>query len=122
MPIRKLLIGCTVVAILAAAALAYRHFVLVRPLLELVRNELNDPESAQFRSLRLYSEWTLTESVLCGEVNAKNRMGGYVGYRHFQASIRVVSIEDPVLTDLYASGQLKRCDFEGVLPWWGTPF
>lgn len=39
--------------------------------------ELTDPGSAEFRNVR--------KSTIgyCGEVNAKNRMGGYVGFKAF---------------------------------------
>lgn len=40
---------------------------------EIVKNSLKDPDSALFRD----QSWT------CGEVNAKNSFGGYVGYRKF---------------------------------------
>lgn len=39
---------------------------------------LKDPSSAQYRNLRVYSE-----GVVCGEVNAKNSMGGYAGFTPF---------------------------------------
>lgn len=42
-----------------------------------VRQRLIDPDSAQFRDLRKVDEG------ICGQVNSKNRMGGYVGYRTF---------------------------------------
>lgn len=45
-----------------------------------------DPESAQFRNVRA-ADVTLKdgnrERRVCGEVNAKNRMGGYAGYQFF---------------------------------------
>ena len=40
---------------------------------------LKDPASAQFRNVELKGGGT----VLCGEINAKNSFGGYVGYRPF---------------------------------------
>ena len=42
---------------------------------------LKDPESAQFRNLRLSSGEG--GEALCGEVNAKNAFGGYVGFTPF---------------------------------------
>lgn len=44
---------------------------------------LKDPDSAQFRNVR----WERKESlvILCGEVNAKNSFGGYVGFKPFHA-------------------------------------
>lgn len=47
-----------------------------------VREKLNDPESAQFR-LITPSKVDPSGDTFCGEVNAKNAMGGYVGYRAF---------------------------------------
>jgi hypothetical protein len=50
-----------------------------------VTAELSDPDSATFRNVR---EWVKGVPNLgyCGEVNAKNRMGGYVGFRSFLVS------------------------------------
>lgn len=47
---------------------------------EMVRAELVDPESAQFRNLHTKGD------KICGEVNAKNGMGGYVGFVPFVVS------------------------------------
>lgn len=47
-----------------------------------MKDRMNDPESAEFWGMRVL--WRQDkEIILCGEVNAKNRMGGYVGYRPF---------------------------------------
>lgn len=43
------------------------------------RSMLNDPGSAQFQSERVVSE----KGAVCGLVNAKNAMGGYVGFRPY---------------------------------------
>lgn len=53
-----------------------------------IKRELVDPESAQFRDLKL----TSSNKCLTGEVNAKNRMGGYVGFKKFFASEQKVII------------------------------
>lgn len=49
---------------------------------EAISEKHKDPDSAQFRRI------TTTEvgSFVCGEVNAKNSMGGYVGYKRFYGS------------------------------------
>lgn len=56
---------------------------------------LFDPSSVQFRSLKIIldvpgsklrsggSKTTPLVDVVCGEVNSKNRFGGYVGFRYF---------------------------------------
>lgn len=43
-----------------------------------VEAQLSDPMSAQYRNVAAYSE-----GIVCGEVNAKNKMGGYVGFEPF---------------------------------------
>lgn len=53
-----------------------------------VTNNFKDPESAKFRKMYI-SKFVNNEGEsaysLCGEVNAKNSMGGYVGYKNFVA-------------------------------------
>jgi hypothetical protein len=44
-----------------------------------VRATLKDPDSALFRDVEFYRFTGAT----CGQFNAKNSMGGYVGYRKF---------------------------------------
>lgn len=46
--------------------------------------DLKDPSSAQFRNVRLvsYSDGR----VVCGEINAKNSYGAYVGFSAFMAT------------------------------------
>lgn len=49
---------------------------------------LSDPDSAQFRNFRGYSFSGPTGGyVVCGEVNAKNRLGGYAGFQPFRTSV-----------------------------------
>ena len=43
-----------------------------------VQRQLKDPGSAQFQDLVEYKDGTV-----CGQVNAKNAMGGYVGFEQF---------------------------------------
>lgn len=50
-----------------------------------VKGKLNDPESASFRNHVEAKRGG--EGVWCGEVNARNRMGGMVGYTRYVAEI-----------------------------------
>lgn len=50
--------------------------------IEIVNETLKDPESAQFRELRRVVN-TRGTTVVCGEYNARNSYGGYVGYEPF---------------------------------------
>lgn len=43
-----------------------------------VSKDLKDPSSAQFRNFKIEG------GQLCGEVNAKNSMGGYAGFQRFK--------------------------------------
>jgi hypothetical protein len=47
---------------------------------DVVKTRLNDPDSALFRDVKQSAR---DKEVWCGELNAKNRMGGYVGYTRY---------------------------------------
>lgn len=49
-----------------------------------VLENLRDPNSAQFRRV---ATSTRDPNVVCGEVNAKNALGGYSGFRSFHVRI-----------------------------------
>lgn len=121
---KKMIVVAGAVATLLVAVAMYRHFFLLRPLLDQVRQQLNDPESAQFRNVRLFSDWTPGNSALCGEVNAKNKMGGYVGFQHFTSfgGGMGADIESADMTAIYDAAKLKRCAYAELTPWWGVPF
>ncbi|TQL83105.1 hypothetical protein [Delftia sp. HK171] len=53
---------------------------------------LKDGESARFRNVHLKPY--LQGAVVCGEVNAKNSYGGYVGFTRFAAGISGAMLED----------------------------
>lgn len=48
---------------------------------EAVKQILNDPSSAQFKNI--YTTSYDGKPAACGEVNAKNAFGAYVGYQRF---------------------------------------
>jgi len=60
---------------------------------EAIKRLLNDPESAKFADVI-----TGNDGNVCGRVNAKNRMGGYVGTVPFfyQAKVKYAAIVPPV--------------------------
>lgn len=49
---------------------------------------LKDPESAKFRNEFLMRD------ALCGEVNAKNSMGGYTGFKRFISHPKWIEVEE----------------------------
>ncbi|WP_415289115.1 hypothetical protein RSD66_04185 [Brevundimonas sp. S1H14] len=69
----------------------------VREAKELVADQLLDPESAEFRNVKAEGP------RVCGQVNAKNRMGGYVGYEDFLVGERGVILESSVSNYLLAT-------------------
>lgn len=56
---------------------------------ERVRQTLSDPDSANFREIFLTEAGTV-----CGELNAKNKMGGYAGFRRFIVAGDKIRTED----------------------------
>lgn len=83
--------GGAVVLVLAIGAAAgwwwfvykpqQQELALLQQVEQRVKAALNDPDSAKFRNVR----YVPTSRAGCGEVNAKNRMGGYIGYTVFIA-------------------------------------
>lgn len=51
----------------------------------LIAGRMNDPSSLQYRKLRVVNETVQGKAltIACGEFNAKNKMGGYVGFQTF---------------------------------------
>lgn len=53
-----------------------------------LREQMTDPESTNFRGVYLG-----TNGVVCGQVNSKNRMGGYAGFQRFFVTANQIRIE-----------------------------
>lgn len=51
----------------------------------LIRDHMNDPESLQYRNLRVVHATIngTAVTIVCGDYNAKNKFGGYVGFETF---------------------------------------
>ncbi len=49
----------------------------------LVKQQMKDPESAQFRNWHYVKASKSLPATVCGEVNGKNSFNGYTGFRHF---------------------------------------
>ncbi|MDE1151044.1 MAG: hypothetical protein PW788_00785 [Micavibrio sp.] len=71
-----------------------------------VAAQMKDPGSTQFKNVAGYSYGQPGFTMLCGEVNAKNSFGGYIGYRHFT----------------YFSGVLVMNELEGKGDGWENKF
>lgn len=84
----------------------------IREAEQAVRKELLDPSAAQFRTV------AKTKYGVCGEVNAKNQMGGYSGFRLFYVSEGEVGVEPDRMSSLdfetehgqFMAGYVVACD------------
>lgn len=59
-----------------------------------IGSALRDPASAQYRNDRLVRHAD-GRVYYCGEINARNAFGGYVGFRQFMASSDAATISNP---------------------------
>jgi hypothetical protein len=92
---KKLAITITfLAALLVAAVSSYREY-LVRTAQAPLLAAVVDPESVRFRKVRMVSDWTPAGTMLCGEMNARNRSGGYEGFLKFV----VLGGSEPVIRD-----------------------
>lgn len=65
---------------------------LIEKVKSVASRDLKDPDSAKFRAVSINRSGGAF--VVCGELNAKNSYGGYVGYERFAASAESVT-KDP---------------------------
>ena len=57
-----------------------------------VRASLKDPDSAKFKDV--YANYTEEfQVVACGQINSKNSLGGYTGFKRFVSNGRTAIIE-----------------------------
>ena len=77
-----------------------------------VTKKLNDPSSAQFADIRLVK--INGQEFVCGRINARNRMGGYDGFKPFlftpsKSGYQAIIYEGAPITDDFLSqlAQLK---------------
>lgn len=52
----------------------------------LIAEDMKDPESLRIKNVRLHPTEDASTWHLCGEYNAKNASGGYVGFTYFVGS------------------------------------
>lgn len=92
-------IGIVVVAVKFGQAPSGPDMYAIKPAAEsVVKEGLKDPESARFQGEYLARDRS-GDLELCGEVDAKNSFGGYVGFRRFVVSIVGGEAIAPALMD-----------------------
>lgn len=89
---RKIIISITFIALcifIYAAYSAFTRYQSLREARKTVETILKDPASAQ------YSNETVSKdgAVVCGEVNSKNSLGGYVGFKRYLTRGKEVLID-----------------------------
>lgn len=55
---------------------------------ELVSDQMRDPEATRFKSEYTAFTTSFGDTIVCGTLNGKNAMGGYVGYKPYYVRIR----------------------------------
>lgn len=109
------ILAASVSLVLAAGVAGYREH-LKSNLLDVVRHELADPDTAKFRGVRISSNWTPAGGMACGEVNARNRLGAYVGFQKFVVmadGLRILG-DDGLVTEMCSV-------LDDPSPWWYVP-
>lgn len=71
----------------------------------IVKNSLKDPNSAEFRNI----------NKSCGEVNAKNSYGGYIGFERFYISNNSVFFLDKDKPLAFELGWIAHCEEQSNL-------
>ncbi|WP_312183113.1 hypothetical protein [Massilia timonae] len=82
---RTVFIALVLAQICGAAFAASGDSQLIARAKQSVIKDYKDPDSAKFRNIKVVS------GSVCGEVNAKNSFGGYVGYKRFVSVAGVVA-------------------------------
>ena len=73
-------------------ALFQSKFSMVAKAEDAVKHELIDGDSAKFRDVR-----TISDFEVCGEVNSKNKLGGYVGFTPFKVTLMTSIQHEPLV-------------------------
>jgi hypothetical protein len=118
--IAKNLIALTLIAGVSIPVLAEQtEFDKVRltqdEALNIIKSSMRDPDSVKFEKVKRYT-MTLKDgskgNITCGNVNAKNAYGGYVGYKKFYViSEKTFGVSNPIQVDEAA----KPMDAQGFL-------
>ena len=59
----------------------------VKAVQSLVADRMRDPEATRFKDDAVVYVTSAGDVIVCGTVNAKNAMGGYVGYKPYYARL-----------------------------------
>lgn len=108
---KKLMIIIVLILAVGASAFAYMQHTKDEKIAEMhapLLASLKDPESAQFRNEHYGSDG----EYLCGEVNSKNGMGGYVGFRRFISTSSNFALDGYSVSSIDVEATTRRVDME----------
>lgn len=92
--VRVLAVVLAGVLVLPAVAQDKGYSALVAKAKKSISRDLKDPDAAKFRDIGIYKSTTGKGGVsVCGEINAKNSYGAYVGFRKFLVSDDIAIID-----------------------------
>lgn len=77
---------------------------------EAFQDRLRDADSAKFRNVRVIGP----THFVCGDINAKNGMGGYVGWRRFTAFLIPKRVDDRLTGEVAAIAFVTDSDVPGA--------
>jgi len=106
---RALLLAAVLVSTTVAAQSARESFSVAESKTAIL-DTLPHPKGTKFRQLFL-SEHGDSKITLCGEINAKDRSGTYLGFRRFMVDDLGESMRDPMDT---AAGSWQQSIFDRV--------
>ena len=117
---RSLLTTVLLAGTLGACSPSARHWLAVRQAEQALKAEFTDPSSAEFRGVTYHAYRAISDEhgplpIVCGEVNSKNRMGGYVGFTRFvvtgsEALVEPTSDADQSLKDAFDGPWRAGCE------------
>ena len=78
----------------------------------MIADTFKDPDSVKFRDLRISKDG----AFVCGELNAKNSYGGYVGYTRFYSLWAVGLVHTEGSATFIESYLTNQCGYENTKP------
>lgn len=76
--------------------------ILINKAKQGIKYQLKDPTSVLFRDVRVVTN-TEGKKTVCGEVNAKNTYGGYVGFKPFY-STSILDSDNEIMSEIQTNG------------------
>lgn len=97
----KLILIAVIITSILVLAINWKTWFVYPKHYEIVKKHLKDPDSAKFRN-----SYFSNNGCFCGEFNAKNSSGGYVGFRRFAINVSSMSDNSATIegTEIVGSG------------------